>query len=550
MSSISGNKNDDEVRRTREDYQTRDAKKSKKHALETKSTNEAHQAEIAEIKKNYEDEISTLKQKSQEALTRRDMEYQREIAEIRKMHSDQMKRTAADNEVRNNETERTLKSENARLQASSDTQKKNLSENYVEDVHKRDENMQKWADDSREYQQDAIVGEKERLNKAHQKEVKGLIEERNRRTEQGQMAYNQMRKGKDSTIAAQKKNFENQTERLTESYESSFRNHQEDDRVRDDMTRDSFQAGLDDDRERYRKAIDKEKDATEQARGAMADVVENRLGKKVTALEEEKHTEQIGRQRDQTKNEAKHKLEMNNLRTAFSRNIEDYERQKREMVNASNDKNQADMTNLSNKNSAAMYDQNKFFQEKIAMDKIRTDERFTQKEQDFDAQSQTANTSNESRFNKLKNYGELENQKLKKYFDEAGTTMRENFDTTLRDVRARNEEEKNKIFSSQANQSRGIEQKWTDKLNAVSLDYEKKIADIEDKHSKELKDQAYQYERIMTEKDKKSHAEFDTQTSQLSHRIAKNDEQHKRELDDLKRKHQETLANLLKNRQA
>lgn len=548
MSSIKNN--DNEVRRTREEYQTREAENAKKQKLKAKKSVENQNAEIEAIKEKHAQQMGELKAKATEALTRRDMEYQKEISDLRKMHGEQLKRVAHESDGRKERTEEVLKGEINRTKETSERQRANLSENFTSELSKRDKAMAEYAEQSREAMKAGIEKNRENLNSAHKKEVNSLIKDRDSRIEDAQTNYNQLRKGNNATIDNLKQTTSNRVDSLSENYEMNLRQKEADSVQRANADREGFNMGLKENRNRYRRALEKEQEGLENARKDLTDSVHGRLGKKFSSLSTEVAELKRQQERERIDGERRRDMEVRNLRNSFGENIADYERQRKELVGASNEKTAVEIKKMNDKNTDALQHANKFYQEKIGMDSVRTQEKVANLEGEFERKSETAEINNTTRFDKLKNFNELEREKMANYFNEATQTMRQSFEETLREMRMKNSEEKNRIFQTVASQSRESELKWQEKVAGISSTYEKKIADLEAKHNKALKEQATELERRMGQNDKKSRAEHEVAVSQLSNRLSQREDTFKRELADLRDKHQETLANLVKNRQS
>ncbi|MES2856115.1 MAG: hypothetical protein V4692_09640, partial [Bdellovibrionota bacterium] len=154
------------------------------------------------------------------------------------------------------------------------------------------------------------------------------------------------------------------------------------------------------------------------------------------------------------------------------------------------------------------------------------------------------------RAEKLKGSAELEQGKMRAHFDRATMIQKENFDLTLRDLRDTNKREQEKMFTHFATTAQENDVKHQQQMSEVGLKYEKQIAEIQAKHLKELKEHEALVSRQKKELESKGQLEVQTVVGQYENRLSKIEDGHKREIDQLHRKHQETLANLTKNRQA
>lgn len=553
MSSVGGsdrNSNDEAVRRARENYQNREGENVKKQKKEIRTMTEAHQAEVQSLRDAHDKQLSELKEKAREALTRRDMSYQRDVEEMRDIHRDQLRRLAQESEAKSNRTEEALKGELTRSQAIDERQKALLREGFERELRARDTLLEVKSKQTRESMAEGIEENRRRLGQAHTKEKMAILNDRDNRIENAQMSYDELRKSKEAAVSAERARRESQVDRLSRNFGAHLKNEKEDNSMRQDIQRDAFKVGLNENRERYRKALEKNENAMEQARGTLAETVNGRSNKQIAVLEDKLSDTERVHDREKAKFEAKKRLEINNIRDSLQKNVEDHERQKRELFEVSNGERAGELKHLNKQNSEAIIASNRFYQEKIGMDYVRNEERISKAKGSFESKLQNQEVSSNSRIEKLKNYNALEQEKLRTYFDQATGAMRENFENTLREMRLRQKAEQDQLFETFGKQNRESESKYQSRLQDLTVRYEKQIADMQAKHQKALKEEQDIAQRQLKEQERKFTSEMATQGSQLTHRISKNEDIHKRELDDVKRKHQESLANLLKNRQS
>lgn len=553
MSSIGSsdrNSQDDSIRRARETYQQRETENLKKQKQEVRKMTEAHQAEVQRLREAHDQQLSEFKDKAKDALTRRDMAYQREMDEVRGLHREQLRRIAQESEMKTTRIEDTLKGELERSQAIDERQKALLREGFATELAARDRKTEENQQLAREMVRKGLEENRNRLGGAHEKEKAAIIKDRDARLETAQMNYSELRKAKDETIRLERANHAGQVGRLGKSFATNLKNEQKDNALKQDLQRSAFNEGLKENRERYQSALEKNESALEKARGDLTETVHGRLNKKIETLEDKLYDAQRFRDREKTSLETKKNFEVNNIRDQFQKNVEDFERQNREMRSSTNQERADELKRVNKQHQDVLTSSNRFFQEKIGMNEVRNEERFSKTKNDYETKIQNQQSSADTRFEKLKTFNSLEQEKMRAYFDRATGAMRENFDETLREMRLRQKSEQDKLFASFAEQNRETETKYQGRLQDLTVRYEKQIAEMQMKHQKELKEQQDLTLRQLKEQERKLQGEMATQNSQLSYRISKNEEAHKRELDEMKNRHQESLANLIKTRQS
>ena len=426
---------DDAVRRTRETYQKREAENAKKNSKQVKSITESAQAELENVKAEHATQMEELKAKTRDSITRRDMQYQKEISELRDMHQKQLQRVASDSEMKLSETERALKNEIDRTEKTTAQQREVLKSNYEDQLKSKDQAFQDFTSESLSKQEQARSGITDRLNKAHEKEMKEVIKDRDEGRLASEREMRTYRHNKDQQAKTAERNHKAEVARLTENDETTMKNMAADNQLARDLARADVDAGLKRTRERFEKATEQLSENAEKAREGLEGTVNGRLGDRVKSLEAENRKLKGDIPRLEMKLGRQKSLEMQNLRDEMGRNMDNLEKARQQTVEASNRKTGDEMNKKNQDNDATLTRTHKFYQDKMSMEDLRSEERLSNTETSYQKQLASEKTTNEGRFTKLKNFNELEQGRLKSYFDRSTTAMKDNFETTLRDMR-------------------------------------------------------------------------------------------------------------------
>ncbi|RYZ67937.1 MAG: hypothetical protein EOP05_17085 [Proteobacteria bacterium] len=119
----------------------------------------------------------------------------------------------------------------------------------------------------------------------------------------------------------------------------------------------------------------------------------------------------------------------------------------------------------------------RFYQDKLSMEDMRAEERLGNTEANLKKQIAADKTTTEGRFTKLKSFNEVEQGKLRNYFDRATGSMKENFETSLRDMRDRNMRDQQALIQTFQKQAQENDAKLQAKITDVGVKYEKQIAE-------------------------------------------------------------------------
>lgn len=544
------NSQDEAIRRSRETYQNRETENAKKHGQQVKNLTESAQAELEKVKADHARQMEELKTKTREAITSRDMHYQKEIDEMREMHQKQIQRVALEAEGREGRTEQALRAELDRVQATSQQQRDILTNEFSNELSKRDRAMGEYAVNTRKAQQEAAVEQKQRLTQTHAKELNALVKDRNERLTQESNEQAALRRASADQVKSLNRSHQLERDRLIADHGVSVKNEKENSRQNAEFQREEMQFAIKKNRERFEKATEEIRGNSDASVDNLERTVNGRLNDKVRQLETDKQNLKHELVRTRVKGEKEKAVEVRNLRDNLTANIENLEKSRRETVGAANEKTKQELGQVVKKNEDLVARTNRFHQDNKVMDDLRNDERFSKTQLEYEKHIGHEKATNESRFNKLHSSNEMEQGKLRAYFERATTSMKENFETTLREMRDRNKRDQEQIFSQFTKQAQENDMKFQEKLGNISTRYERQIAEMQEKHLKDLKDQQSLSDRQKGELVRKGEQDLKTLSSQFEYRISKMEDGHKREIETLNRKHEETLANLTKTRQA
>jgi hypothetical protein len=554
MSSVNSasdrNSTEDGTRRVRESYQNKETETNKKHSQELKHITEAHQEEIERLKKDHTAELEDLKERTRDAISGRDMKYQKEIEDLRDFHQKQLMRTAQEAETKEARTEKALKEDSSRLAHTSEQQKKLMRNAYEEQLRSKDRGLEEFGETAKAKQNESQNSLRTRLNQAHETELSSVVKDRDNRISGQKQEMEDYRRAKDATIKMLEHKELSERERLLNEHSTDIHNVQADNKQNLDSERDQFDRSLQKNRERYDKALRQKADEGQEARENLADTVTGRYGKKLSQVESELRNAKAENERMRVRDMQQKSVELGDLRDAMQNNIEHLEESRRGVVDASNKKTHSEIDRVNKSHDIAITSTNRFYQDKLAEENLRQGERLSEKEADFSRTFSHEKTSNESRFERLKSTNDLEQGKMRGYFEKATSSMKDNFETALKEMRERNRKDQEIIFSSVSKQAQENDAKFQNRLTQLTTSYERQLADLQDKHQKELKDQMTGSDRQKHEMEKKAATDMTSQSAQYEYRLSKMQDAHKQEIKSLQVKHEESLANLTRNRQA
>mgnify|MGYP000938703752 CR=1 FL=1 len=184
---------------------------------------------------------------------------------------------------------------------------------------------------------------------------------------------------------------------------------------------------------------------------------------------------------------------------------------------------------------------NRFFQDKIVQDRAAADDRHEKTKLGLERRLEMTKMTGDDRANKLMAANTREEATLKEFYDKTSEAQRGNYENSLRELRDTNKRDQDAIFQNFTKQSTERETKFQSQLTEVNTRFEAQIQALKEEHSKAMTNQI-----AVSSKEKKSitdqkNSELQRQAAQYENRLAKLTETHKREVDNINRRHEESI---------
>jgi hypothetical protein len=320
----------------------------------------------------------------------------------------------------------------------------------------------------------------------------------------------------------------------------------EDRKASDGVVKQEFDAALLKNRDKYQKALDKNAQGFENIRDGIDSKISGRIDGEVKQLKVENQKLKADNRRDLIMSGKQKNIEIGHVIDDYSKNIEIAEKGRDQFVDDVNKKTHKQFEELNKKNDETVYGTSKYYKETIDMNAAKTKEKETNLQSLHETQISHNETQNNARFGKLRNVSEIEQQRLKTYYDNSSQSMHENFDERLNQVRTKNKEDQDSLFSNFNKKAQDNDRQFQEKLTDMTTKYESEISNMNDKHIKDMKDLRAENDRRLKEQTKFDQEEIEKQKSQLTYRLAKVDELHKKDISDINKRHEQSLATLSK----
>ena len=544
-SSDGSSRQDEVVRRNREDYRANESEMNKKHQKELKRLTEQHSMELEKLKVAHSNQMNEIKDQSRESISKRDHKYQQEMEDMRAMHRKQLQDTAGSATKTSEVSRKTAEQEVQQGQTRNEERVKTLSENYKRSLDEVNQTNSRALDEVRSKQQQAVSEYREKLNAKHQEEIEALNNARQTEVSNVEGSARNYRKSTQAQIKDQAlRHFQNQ-QKASENLVDAVRTQRNIQSENEAMLRRGFKDGLANTRERYEESMAKEREAVDNvSRGTRADVYERvngqmrQLERKNQELKEHNTLDEVKRKRDTDRQVA-------NVRDAYQKNVEVAENARDEAIRSSNKNTAKDLSRVQKKNDEVVVNLNRNYLEKIDTQETRHKTDFDLMQNDFTARSDQTKSSTDQRVRHIVNETEAEKQRLSENHTEVRKNLALGHRDELNELRASMERDKMENIEHMKDMMRKQEVSHNDKMVSMTGKYEKEIARLNDEIGKTKRSHEEEVKRLVGQIQRQHQNELDSQQLQYQEKMRKAQAQHGEEIRVTNQRNQEKFDQLL-----
>lgn len=542
----SNNSREDQViRRNREDYRKKESDMIKKHQKELRRVNEAHYDEVEKMKKAHEEQVETLHKLSHDAISERDHKHLSDIDEMRGMYRKQMESQADESQKREELLRKTNSGEADQTKANNDARFEKLTADYGKSLKDKDQTYQESLKSNREAQSRSLDENRKQLEDAHQKEMDAVKGERNKTVSGLQKEYRDYRENVEGRIRSQ------QVKQMQENQHASnnlVRAVQKERQLRDEsegVLRDGFEDGMARTRERFDKAIKKEAEASRISSEYLKSSTSDRIENQVRRLEQEKEDLKEGKIRNELQMKNKKEREISNMRNAFSKNVENLQEQRDEAVRMSNERNREDVMSVRKEMGDQLVHSNRFFREKMAEQNQIHKDAYDNIKGDFDARNEQVKNTADLRVMKIYEDSNTEKARMAEQMaqnHEASQLLKQD---EIKSARQVVENEKNIAVRNMQDQMRKQEIQHGEKMAITVAKYEKQIQVLKDQMMRERKLSDDNLKRTVEDMQRAHQTAIDQLDSKNKDQMRTAQMQHAEQVKSLNKRHEEKMDALV-----
>lgn len=547
MSSINSSdrsRQTDELRRTREEYENREAENAKKQKKEIRRLTERHSQDVKEITDSYENRIDGFQEKSRQTMTKRDENHREQVDQIRSMYHEQLRRKTEDSEANQKTLRTTLSSELGKQGSIKDQQRNELERNFRDALRERDQQLVEHTEKSREVVKSSLTDRTEKMNSKHEKELEAIAQDRDRKIYEMQKNSGEQKSYFAGELKAQERRAASEKGRI----ESNWKSIVEDQAALNSTVLDNrnqlLKAERDALRENFQVKMGDEQLKNETLRENLTEVVGERMDRQIRRSAYELGKAQNEKVQGDLVSNRMRKIEKENIVNAYEARMQDLRYQKDQTQVVAKDLASKRIGEMADKSERILRDANRRNKDERQMASAQNREERSRLITDGATKVQRAEERADTMIGNIKNASNETQLVQNKYYQRNLDQMKESYIEELSAQREAQLGTLAKIRTSMEDKMRTQDTKNQNKLETVVKNYEDKLKGLQESHTAELARLKTQYESRADQRDKSHGFESESVARKYQLRLAQQQEEHQKEIDRVQRRHHETLADM------
>jgi hypothetical protein len=474
VSSVSNeSRRDDAVRRTKDEYYTKEAEAARKHKTELRNLTEQFQKEVEDLKSEHSAKVQQLQGYMRSRLTNQEQEHQDQMQEMRDVYSQQQRKKLEESQVLRDEQKQAYESQMGKQKNVFDVQRSRLENQFTNELKKKEESFENYAKFARDESDKTWQERRGKLQKSTEDQL-----QRERSNHDTQMSginrqLGELRKSKESEVSQLKMQNEFEKNRL-ESTNLQNKTNQErmNSAVHESMARDTqnqqqLMKG------KYREELDAKIAAMEDGQNNFRQATSERINKKLNSLKADIQNEKNERVVEKTSLERQADLEKKHVVTDYEKRLANERSQKQEALAQVNDQVGGEVEKAVKSRDVLLKKLSDEHLREREMKRTQNAAQMSQMQNDLKSTEEHANERADAKVGRANELIRQNNVKMQKYYGENIDQMKKDYMKELNEERIRHIDERAELESR-------LEKKVRDRERNLSGEFEQKVLGYED----------------------------------------------------------------------
>jgi hypothetical protein len=311
------------------------------------------------------------------------------------------------------------------------------------------------------------------------------------------------------------------------------------------MMQEGFEDAQMDTKERFNRAMQKERDAGEMSRSNLKSSVADRIDSQVSRLEQQNIALKDDNVRNNTRTQFQKRREIDNMAKAFQDNVEAYKNEKEEISRQAIQDNRDDIEKIQDQNSKVAVATNRQYRLKQEQSDQIHKTAFENLKSESDVRFAQNKIQTDKRVKHLFDSTLEDKSRMIKLEQENHAASQMNQKDELRNMRAVMIDEKNAALGVLRDRLQKQELQHSEKMNAVVQKYEKQLQVMQDHMIKEKKTSDENLKRVTEELQRANKLNMDQVVSQNREQLRQVNQHHSEEIRNMNKQNEEKLDQLI-----
>ena len=548
MSSVdasSKSKNNDEVRRAREDYQGRESKLVKNQQKKIRSINESHQKELENLKKSYNEQLKQVNNRLRDQISMRENRHKDEVNKIKTLHQQSLKEVAQSSDGKVDAYENKFKGEVQRNETKYESRLKDLEFRYEQELSKKQREHESSIRNVKDSQDRFIQRNRKNIKDQHQEELATVRNDRAREVGGLQTELTEERRTSRAKIKNQELQHFSDKNRMTQNFFDQMNRERVDRRDSETELRSGFKESVESIRVKQDEARKGDRADALGALKKMERNVSNRLSNRLRSLEKRHEDLKHEKNKAIVKTERLASKHERNLISSYENRVDDYKRQNDEVREEMNERLRTDINKLKQEGNDSMQFSNRFHRERAQMQDERTKMSLKELKSNYETKSMHEKSQASLRVEKLKNAYEGNLRKINQIYDKAISEIKTKNSEEKNEIRSKLTEEKRQTILRMKDQVQSSDIKNREKNVRIIQEYKTKIEGLKNQSYAEKKEAEKTKKRVVEDLKKNHKVQLETVKSQYDEKLEEVTKHNSHEITNLKTRHRTEMNNVL-----
>lgn len=547
MSSISSSdrsRQDDKIRQTREEYETRESENAKRRKAEIQRLEQRHNDEVRKITENYENRIAELKDRNRETMNDKDFENNRKIEEVRQTYREALRNKTEDAYNARLEQKESYEGALRKQREISETQRDNLTEQMGGELARQEQRFAEMSEENRRRAQESVRDVTRKMNEAHEKERDAMISGQQDQIFTKDRNMREMRKSYESRLKESERQRQADNSRWSQRFSDTVANKNEEFGDNIKMKQMLMEEEREAIRGKYENALEQKSAQMDVQNDNFRDSVNERLNSQIRSRDSQIQRLNSKLNNEMSKNERLRGIERRNLTNAYEKRMGLAEQQREDAIDKMKDLNNERIGRVLDENNKLLRQADRESKSQSTMINARhREERENMIQQHKDQITQISNNA-ERRVRKVLDLTNKNQAELEKYYTDSLDTVKANYLDRMDTYREKTVADQVATNKTMTERFRNMEATFNARLEQTVKNYEDKIAQMKDNQDRELKRIENMYAQRLGDRDKAMKMEKESLAMKYEAKLAQLNDSHKDQLDRMNRRHEEDMQSL------